>query len=518
MDTDRTTGDPGNQGGCSGEFDLQSTGRRRHGEAVVMTPPSEPRPELACFAGRLPLLRRAWSSRHPHQPPLTQERLAEAVGVDARTVRDWEKGRQRPRTLRVAERVAAALEVSLEELGLGSAVAAPTVALGPERVTLVLGASGRLESRLGVLDPVEAAYAAIGMDRRDFLSLIGTLLVALPGSGMEAAERVTHALAASRRRVDLPTVEALEQLTTHLCQEGPRVPVHQLLPDLRRHVELLAGLQPTMQRATMQRRLVSCIGRTTRLIGAVMIWDLADVAGGNAYYDIALRAAREAEDWDLVALTLAERSHVVAGFVAGRLVRAPGDRDCGRGEIAEAVQLVEAARTYAQRGQVSTRLHVLPMVSALYADAGREADFRRLQDQAEALFGDIGNEEVWTGSNFITRARVLSYEGLGLIRLGLSHAAEPVIAAALDRLASDAGNSKYRCFVFGHRAAALLQRDDPEIDEACRCIGEMMDMAVQLRRATAMGNVRELHRQLQPWSDTAAVRALTERLAAVPLV
>jgi DNA-binding XRE family transcriptional regulator len=481
-----------------------------------MTPPTEPRPELACFAGRLPLLRRAWSSHHPHQRPMTQERLAEAVGVDARTVRDWEKGRQRPRTLRVAERLATALEVSQHELGLGSAVAAPTVALGPERLALVLGPSGRLESRLGVVDPVEAAYAAIGMDRRDFLGLIGTLLAALPGGGMEAAERVTHALSSSRRRVDPPTVEALEQLTTYLCQEGPRVPVHELLPDLRRHLELLVALQATLQQAAVQHRLVSCIGRTTRLIGAVMTWDLADLATGKAYYDIALRAARETDDSDLLALTLAERSHVVAGFLTGRLVRAPGDRDDVPQQTAEALQLVEAAHAYAKRGQVTTRLHVLPMVAALYADAGREADFRRLQDQAQGLLADLG-DEVWTGSNFITRPRVLSYEGLGLVRLGLSHAAEPVITAALDQLASDPGNSKYRCFVYGHRAGALLQRDDPEVDEACRCIGEMLDMAVHFRRATAIGNARELHRQLQPWSDTAAVRELTERLAAAPL-
>ena len=77
-----------------------------------MAQQSTPRAELACFAQRLPLLRRAWSHRHPHQPPMTQERLAEAVGVDTRTVREWEKGRNRPRTSRVVDRIAAAVEVS----------------------------------------------------------------------------------------------------------------------------------------------------------------------------------------------------------------------------------------------------------------------------------------------------------------------------------------------------------------------------------------------------------------------
>jgi transcriptional regulator with XRE-family HTH domain len=476
-----------------------------------MTQRAEMRPELARFAARLPLLRRAWSSRHSDERPMTQERLAEEVGVDARSVREWEHGRQRPRTFALVDRIATVLEVSHEEVGLGTGVMAPTCPHPRERLALALGASGQLEARLAVVDDMETAYAAIGLDRRDFLCLIGTLLVALPGSGMETAERVIHGLSSPRRRIDVATVEAMEQLTTYLCQEGPRIPVDQLLPDVKRHMELLAGMEPALQPSAVQRRLVACIGRTARLISGMMMWDLVDLAGAQAYQDIALRAAREADDFGLAALTMAERSEVVTS----PLMKGSGDRETGRDRTAEALQLAETAQSYASRGPAATQVHVLLMGATLYADAGREADFRRLHDAAQGLFDSIGGDEVWTGSIFITRARLLSYEGRGLRLLGLSHAAEAVVNAALAELESDSRNAKYRCFVYGDRAAALLQREDPEVDEGCRCISEMLDMAVRLRRATGVSNARALHTQLQPWSDTVPVRELTEKLAAV---
>ena len=482
-----------------------------------MTEQSTSRSELECFARRLPLLRRAWSHRHPQSRPMTQERLAEEVGVDARTVREWEKGRNRPRTSRVVERIAAALEVSTEELGLGSGVAAPGISFGGERVVLTLDASGRLQAKLGLVDAVEAAYAGSGMDRRDFLGLIGALLAALPGGGMEAAERVAHALTEPRRRVDLATVAAMEQLTTHLAQEGMRVSVHHLLPDARRHMELLVGLEPAVQPAALQRRLVACIGRTARLISGMMLWDLGDDAGARAYQDIALRAAHEAEDWDLAALTLAERSEEVGGFVTGRVMRALGQGEVGRERSAEALQLVDAARACAARGTAAAQVHVLLIGATQSADAGREVDFRNFHEEARTLVAGLGDEEVWSGSVFITRPSLMFNEGRGLVRLGQSRAAEPVLTAALDELRSDSRNAKYLCFGYGHRAAVLLDRNDPDIDEACQCLSEMLDIAVRMHRASGIANVRELHRYLQRWNDTAPVRELTERLAAVPL-
>ena len=515
-DADGSIGGREVPGPRSGGFDLRTTVHVRRWEMAVLTPPSGPRPELACFAGRLPLLRRAWSSRHPQQRPMTQERLAEEVGVDPRTVRDWEKGRQRPRTPRLVERIATALEVSQQELGLGSAVPAPTISLGPERLTLALGASGRIEGRLGIVDPVEAAYAGIGMDRRDFLGLIGSLLVALPHGGVEAAERVAHALSSPRRRVDLATAEAMEQLTTHLCQEAGRIPVQHLLPDARRHLQLLVGLEPAMQPAAVQARLVACIGRMARLIGGMLRWDLGDLAGAHAYHDVALRAAREVADWDLVALTLGDRSEAVAGHATGQLLKAPGEREVAGDRIVQALALIDAAQAHGARGAPALQVQVLLIGATLYADAGQEAEFRRRHEEARRVFSGIGHDEVWAGSKYINAPMLLSYEGLGLLRLGLSHAAEPVMSAALTALTSESGNAKYRCFAYGNHAAALLQRDDPAVEEACGCVGEMLDIATTLNRATGIRGARELHRQLQPWNDTAPVRELTERLAAVP--
>jgi ribosome-binding protein aMBF1 (putative translation factor) len=85
-------------------------------------PAARRRPELSVFAERLPRLRRAWDASHPYEPPMTQERLAERMEVDVRTVRQWERGTCAPRTFDRARRLAEVLEVPLERLGLSTTV------------------------------------------------------------------------------------------------------------------------------------------------------------------------------------------------------------------------------------------------------------------------------------------------------------------------------------------------------------------------------------------------------------
>jgi transcriptional regulator with XRE-family HTH domain len=51
---------------------------------------------------------------------MTQERLAEELGLDVRTVRDWEGGRRFPRTAALAQRLCDVLEAPRESLALGS--------------------------------------------------------------------------------------------------------------------------------------------------------------------------------------------------------------------------------------------------------------------------------------------------------------------------------------------------------------------------------------------------------------
>jgi transcriptional regulator with XRE-family HTH domain len=89
-------------------------------EPSRLRPRTPRRPELRVFAERLPRFRKAWDSRHPYEPPMTQERLAERMEVDTRTVREWERGTCAPRTFERAMQLGEVLDVSLEELGLSS--------------------------------------------------------------------------------------------------------------------------------------------------------------------------------------------------------------------------------------------------------------------------------------------------------------------------------------------------------------------------------------------------------------
>jgi DNA-binding XRE family transcriptional regulator len=80
---------------------------------------AQPRRELAAFALSLRALRRSWNERHPFDPrPMTQERLAEELGVDVRSVRDWEGGRRAPRTAARLGDICRVLEAPREALAL----------------------------------------------------------------------------------------------------------------------------------------------------------------------------------------------------------------------------------------------------------------------------------------------------------------------------------------------------------------------------------------------------------------
>ena len=84
-------------------------GEYRH----LMKVRAKPRPELAPFASSLRTLRSSWNERHPFESrPMTQEWLAEELGVDVRSVRDWEGGRRAPRTAERLGKICDVLDAS----------------------------------------------------------------------------------------------------------------------------------------------------------------------------------------------------------------------------------------------------------------------------------------------------------------------------------------------------------------------------------------------------------------------
>jgi transcriptional regulator with XRE-family HTH domain len=80
-----------------------------------------PNAGLTPFAQSLRMLRQQWNERHPFDArPMTQERLAEELGMDVRAVRDWEGGRRLPRTAALAQRICDVLEAPRQALAIKS--------------------------------------------------------------------------------------------------------------------------------------------------------------------------------------------------------------------------------------------------------------------------------------------------------------------------------------------------------------------------------------------------------------
>jgi hypothetical protein len=149
-------------------------GEYRH----LMKVRAKPRPELAPFALSLRTLRRSWNERHPFESrPMTQERLAEELGVDVRSVRDWEGGRRAPRTVDRLGEICDLLEAPREALALSLTttgqwvrpmLASPTF----EPMEIVVDGDGRMwgastegQILLGRVSPCVAAHIATELDR-----------------------------------------------------------------------------------------------------------------------------------------------------------------------------------------------------------------------------------------------------------------------------------------------------------------------------------------------------------------
>jgi ATP/maltotriose-dependent transcriptional regulator MalT len=101
--------------------------------------------------------------------------------------------------------------------------------------------------------------------------------------------------------------------------------------------------------------------------------------------------------------------------------------------------------------------------------------------------------------------------GVCLTRLGRPTEAETELRSALAAL--DNSREKSRTRLLATLGAVHVQTG--EIEEACRLGSEALESAVGMAVQPNLHDVLSLRGLLQPWSDTADVRALDDRLATV---
>lgn len=475
---------------------------RRHTE-TTMTQDTGRRPDLATFARRLLRLRREWNVRHPGRPPLTQERLAEQLGVDPRTVRDWEGGRQRPRTFGLSERLARFFDVSVEQLGLPEAPYRALAATGnvveircaitgpPEPGALVALSETRIEiavDHAAVPSGDEGRpYTVRIVDRRTFLSLALALPVSLT---LDHVDRLGMVLTTSH--VDALAAEGLERMAAACWRAHDTVPPAELMPHVQWQIRFLDQLRATS--TALQSRVTAVLGSMCALAGDLSFWAFSDAERARRYYEQAQSAAADTEN------------HEVAAFALGSLANlvAYGKRDLA-GARRLAMRSQEVAAAGASPGGLARAAGI---TAVMHAGAGDELGFLRSIELARtAHAAAVPDPASWIGSG--SDADYLRWHECG----GLMRLRRPEAIDGLQRLRETflAEHDWAACNVTSDLAEAFTQAG--EIAEGCRYAEETLTLVARFGHGESVRRVKALCRgPLHAHGDHASVRALVDHV------
>lgn len=242
-------------------------------------------------------------------------------------------------------------------------------------------------------------------------------------------------------------------------------------------------------------RLASLVGQTAVLAGLLHLMGHRDFDDARRLYNLALRSAYDAEDWDL------------ASYVLGSLsFEAVSDQ-----RSADARALRDAAWDLAcRRANPRTRAWVAALGSELHARDGDEVASRLMLDDAYTAMAQTRDEPSWKGVGRFDEARLDAYEGGNLVLLGRYEAAARRLRQSLARL--DPARLKHRSTLSADLAMALVHLG--EIDEACTRASDALTLATAISHRESVDRVRRAHTHLLRWRSHPAVRELTERLEA----
>jgi hypothetical protein len=347
-------------------------------------------------------------------------------------------------------------------------------------------------------NPIGAQASEVS--RRSFLGgVIGLSTVAAAGFPISALS-LGGVLAVGRAgrawRASPQTADDLETLVASYRRAyAGKAAATDLLPGTTGLMHLLIDLGRRDQWPGEAERLASLVGQSAMLVGLLQLMGPHDLSAAKVHYDLALRSAREANDWDLASYAL--------GSLAFHAVheRRPADART----IAEA-----ACRLAGRRGSPRTQAWAAALASELHARAGREVASRQSLDDARTALGRCREHPSWKGVGWFDEARLVSYDGGSLLLLGKYAAAEELLRESLKRL--DPLRLKHRSTTSADLAMVLALRG--EVEESCARAGDALTFAKAISHRESVDRVRGVHFQLMRWRAHPAVRQLTERLQA----
>jgi tetratricopeptide (TPR) repeat protein len=295
--------------------------------------------------------------------------------------------------------------------------------------------------------------------------------------GSELVSDVKHAALAHRRSYRYLSHEAL-------------------LPQALAHMAAIIDLRPGSHPSAVRTPLVATIGEMAALVGALTTLDMRDFRRGEGYLTMALTAATETANDDLISFVLGVRAFHAAYS----------------GRIRHGLDYVQGAVSYAVgRASYTTRAWLSAVASELFAADRDDHRCRMHLDQAEAALATAveSDDQPWIGLGVFDAAKLRAYRGGDLSRLGRHREAQDELTAALESLPTSA--LKHRATAYIDLAEAHLPLG--EVEEACGRALEALELTARTRHADSLRRIKLVHDQASGVDDRAAsVRLLGERL------
>lgn len=259
-----------------------------------------------------------------------------------------------------------------------------------------------------------------------------------------------------------------------------------LLPQALAHIDAVVSLRPGAQPPPLRVSLISTLGEMAALVGTLSSLDMRDFQHGSAYLSMAITAAQESNNTDLLAFTLGARAFHAAYS----------------GHLADGIDFAEGGISEGANGASSTtRAWLAAVASELHATNNDDYRCRTLLDSAKKnLHEDDG--QTWVGIGVFDGSKLRAYRGGNLNRLGRHKEAQVELTDALSSLPETA---------FKHRATASIDLAEAHlplggIEEACHWGIHALELTAQTQHAGSLERIKVLYRRARTVSrDGAAI-------------
>jgi transcriptional regulator with XRE-family HTH domain len=422
-------------------------------------------------------------------------RRREHVGVNPDMVAKWERG-TKGISRHYRELLCLLYDTDAATLGIGPAVrtaVSPVASADDSSLVDLLGGSASLLDELGaagaILRPwVFGAWKDEHMERRALLKLMG--LVSATGFAAAETDEPRSGKATPEIAQELDHLADRYQVLYH--STAPAV----LMTPVVAHLETLRDFLRAGGPVAMRRTLLANRARVATLAGRLAFFDLRDPLSAHGYYNLALESAREAGDHLQGAAALAHMAFIPAA-----------DYDFS----ASLDYLQGAAAQVAKRSEKRVESWLCAVESEFQTNAGSHVAALAAIDRARDALTEARPNTDLPWFDYYDATRLSGFAGYATLRAGRPEESYAALVEALEGLSQTA--VKQRAVFLADIATVQLASGD--LDEACRTAGDAADQLSRAGYAVGLGRLHEFRIAVQRWSDSAAVRALDDQLAAL---